>query len=93
MGAEGSAVQGHRGLQGEFKAAVGFILVSTPLLRTERKGRNVERNVRLSLTISEHSLPNSSKKCSVVISPFINLIQGPLSPPLMKAFTIVPEGT
>lgn len=92
MGAEGAAAQGHLGLQGEFKAAVGFIPVSTP--SPEQRGREeTRRETRLSLTISEHSLPNSSKKCSVVISPFINLIQGPRSPPLIKAFIIVPEGT
>ena len=31
-------------------------------------------------------------KSSVVISALINFIQGPFSPPEIKAFTIVPEG-
>lgn len=65
--------------------------LNTPPLSKEKRKKWGKK--RLSLTISEHSLPNSSKKRSVVISPFINLIQGPLSPPLIKAFTIVPEGT
>lgn len=65
--------------------------LNAPPLHKE-KGKNQGKEWS-PLTISEHSLPNSSKKCSVVISPFKNLIQGPLSPPLIRAFTIVPEGT
>lgn len=66
---------------------MGYIpCLSNPPLKHENGKKCV------SLTISEHNLPNSSKKPSVVISPLINLIQGPLSPSLIKAFSIVPEG-
>lgn len=51
-----------------------------------------EMQICLLLTISEESLPNSRKKSAVVISPLINLIQGPCSPFLIKAFNIVPGG-
>lgn len=67
-------------------------LVSAALPRKKEK-RQKQGEKCSPLTISEHTLPNSSKKASVVISPLINLIQGPLSPSLIKAFTMVPEGT
>lgn len=71
---------------------MGYIpCLSNPPLKNENGKKQGKKCV--SLTISEHNLLNSSKKPSVVISPLINLIQGPLSPSLIKAFSIVPEGT